>query len=60
MSQLQERVAKFKEAKALQERELAELRQQLVDETQALVADKKAWKRLKKSAGAAAGKSKPR
>ena len=54
MSQLQERVAKFKEAKALQEQILAEQRQQLETETKALVEEKKKWKRLKKSAGAAA------
>lgn len=57
VSQLQDRVAKFKEAKALQEQILAEEREKLVEQTEQLLAEKRAWKRLKKSASAASGKS---
>lgn len=54
MGQLQERVAKFKEAKVLQEQLLAEERQQLEAEAQALIAEKKAWKKQQKRLKAAA------
>ena len=47
--QLQQKVAKFKEAKRLQEELMAEERQKLEADARALVAEKKSWKKQKKA-----------